>query len=831
MTSIPAPVSLGNPIVAVLPRQIVRAWPKHDDGARAVFKPLSEALTEEYDCDAHLVAYYCEAKPRRLDAGALEPDVIAELTGGINMVVASFDVDCAESHRAGGSTEPCPAPDVWWIDELAKIDRLLLIHPGGYFYRTRGGYRIVYVLANPFPLTQPSDALAWSQTYCAWIAYLERVFSIHADPCKDWQRLFRLPHATRDDGGTPEHRDTLGDPAHVGAWNPALLDADRAEGKRMAKKKTSHIRGEEETTDPRCDGIGVFFHALEKRGAIRTELGPGKWAIDCPKMDAHSFQGQTDTVLWAPRPGEIFGVIHCSHSNCGHNGFSLREWFNCFSRDEIDVAYDAAKVVAEPSRPTLFTSSELHKTVSRATKALAKNPKLFARATELVRVVGHDISPHTIHSLRIELSRAARWIGETPTGITRSLPAPPDNVVCGIADAGTWEGMRELEGVISAPTLRPDGSLLDALGYDAETKLLHIKGIEIEPIPPSPTKKDAEQALKELSYLFADYPFVTTNNGVSRYVPVAAILTIIGRSAIVGATPCFVFDAPTRGSGKTMLADIASIVATGEADAPKTTYSSREDELEKALDSHAHKGSRLVLLDNVATPFGGEALDLRLSTIDRVSFRVLGTPKTLEIPWRTVVLASGNNMQILDDTIRRCLIGRIESPLERPEDRKDFLEQDLVEYARRERPRLYRAALIILRAWFVSGRKGAEALTWGGFNPWTKVVAGAIQYAGGGNVLEARGASMGHEVEGSDTLLEFLKALHRLGPRTVKQMLTEASLTAPLRELVPVKPGEMPGKRIGKLLSKAKGRNVGNFKLTCTIHSRDKIQIWGAEPV
>lgn len=822
--SIPGHVPAGKPVVGVLPDQKVVAWPKYEQGPRVIYGPLSAALTEEHDCDAHTFAYHCPIKPRRLDAGALEPDAIADLGGSIEMVIACFDVDCAESHRAGGSTDPCPAPDVWWLDELTKLRQLLVAHPGGYFYRTRGGYRILYVLPRPFLLSQSADALEWSRTYCSWLAYLERVFAIHADPCKDWQRLFRLPHATRDGETSPERRDIVGDAENIGTWDPVLLAVDVSEGKRMTKKKAPRIRAEEESADPRCDGSGVLFRALEKRGAIRRELGPGKWAIDCPKMEEHSSQGQTDTVLWAPHVGDIFGYIYCSHTGCGHDRFALHDWLTCFSTDEISAAYDAAKVVTDPPRPTIFTNAELHKTVAKASRALSQNLGVFSRGTELVRVVGRDISPHTIHSLRVELSRSARWVGETPSGISKSLAAPPDSVVCGIADAGTWENMRELEGVIDAPTLRPDGSLLDSLGYDVFTKLLRVEGEEIGSIPEAPTQDDAKKAFGELRYIFHDYPFV---NESARAVPIASILTIAGRSAIVGATPCFVFDAPTRGSGKTMLADIAAIVATGEEDAPKTTYTSREDELEKMLDDHARKGSRLLLLDNVATPFGGEALDLRLTAIGRVGFRVLGTPETLKVPWRTVVLASGNNIQILDDTIRRCLVGRIESDLERPEDRKDFLEKDLVNFVRQERTRLYRAALVILRAWFVAGRPGADAFTWGSFNPWAQVVAGAVWFASGVNVLDARAVSVGHEVEGSDALLDFMKLLNKTGPMSVKKMLGQPVLCNALREWVPSKPGEtLSAKRVGKHLSRSKGRNVGGLKLVCKTSSDENVMVW-----
>jgi hypothetical protein len=103
---------------------------------------------------------------------------------------------------------------------MAKLTALAQAHPDPFAYRTRRGYRLVYVLPEPHCLRSPNDAALWSCRYLTWCAYLARRFDIHADPsCKDWQRLYRLPHTTRTEGGTPEDHEVLGDPRHIGFWH------------------------------------------------------------------------------------------------------------------------------------------------------------------------------------------------------------------------------------------------------------------------------------------------------------------------------------------------------------------------------------------------------------------------------------------------------------------------------------------------------------------------------------------------------------------------------------------------------------------------------------
>src|SRR5262249_40599676 len=82
------------------------------------------------------------------------------------------------------------------------------------------------------------------------------------------------------------------------------------------------------------------------------------------------------------------------------------------------------------------------------------------------------------------------------------------------------------------------------------------------------------------------------------------------------------------------------------------------------------------------------------------------------------------------DTARRTLHIRLESPLENPEDRADFLHGDLLSWVRSERPRLVAAALTILRAYVVAGKPDMKCKVWGSFEGWSRLVAHACVWVG-----------------------------------------------------------------------------------------------------
>lgn len=499
-----------------------------------------------------------------------------------------------------------------------------------------------------------------------------------------------------------------------------------------------------------------------------------------------------------------------------------------------------------------------------ALRAMAADADLYQRDRALVHVVGaspsedreraplaegtpivRTMSLSTFWERASDLVRWEKWDVRSE----EFTPAdPPNPVLAAILSRGDYPGIRPLTGILEAPALRPDGSLIFGRGYDAQTGFLCLPTTEFAPPVAEPTQADAVQALAELREIFADFPH---RNEASRMVPVAAILTVLARPSIAGACPGFLLDASTRGSGKTLQADAVAVVTTGRIP-PPMSYPHDDEELEKVLGAYAMKAPQIIKFDNVTRTFGGGPIDRILTAEDTTTFRVLGRSELPELSWRSIMLATGNNMSLTGDTSRRVLIGRLESPLENPEERaeSDFAHPMLISWVREERTRLVRAALTVLRAWIVAGRPRMGCKTWGSFGPWSNLVPCAIVYAGGADPMLARPTATGEEEPEKGAVLGILAGLQRLdltGRGMTAREIVNAVYTpdrlkgnAPpdgyddLREgiefLVSTRPGMQPDTtKLGlRLRSLAKDRVMGGNKLVA-VPGAGHVQRWRVE--
>lgn len=315
--------------VTVMRTRFVAGFPRHEKGEQVFVMPLARALMRTYRTDAHFAAYITP-NGRRLVREALDQTPIA-------MTCAVFDIDCDEVH---GTTRS--VPESWRVDVQEKLKGLAAAHPDPFCYETRGGARIVYELAAPDVLRSQADAKRWSQNYAIAVAYLERRFGIVADrACADWQRLYRLPHATREPHGLPEQRAILGNAEQIGVL---VVDADAADlGIARKRSKAFASQGSLDfARDPRT-GSGVLFHVLAARGWILHEHGPNRFVIRCPNETAHTsgHAGDGSTVLYLPAHGEEIGAIHCLHSHCA--SMRVVDWLHLFSSQERSAAKSLAR--------------------------------------------------------------------------------------------------------------------------------------------------------------------------------------------------------------------------------------------------------------------------------------------------------------------------------------------------------------------------------------------------------------------------------------------------------------------------------------------------------
>lgn len=398
---------------------------------------------------------------------------------------------------------------------------------------------------------------------------------------------------------------------------------------------------------------------------------------------------------------------------------------------------------AEDRPEVVYSENRLPETLDAAEAALlASSVPIYQSAGRLVQPIRLDnsesddgvnrnagallireLKPHRLRELMISAANFVKLV-TTKEGTETVPTAPPMSFAFSYAAReGIWR-MPVLRGVIECPTLRPDGTVLADDGYDfASGLILNTGGATFGAVSDSPSRADAVAAIGRLKEVIENFPFVDMP---SRSVAISAMLTVVCRKSLRTA-PLHGFSAPTMGSGKSLLADVISMIATGR-DAPVMTQGATEEEDEKRLLSVLLQGDPVVVIDNVIRPVTGDAL-CSVLTSETWQGRPLGQTGLVRVPTRTLFIANGNNLQFREDMSTRAILCTIDAGVEKPEART--FDVDLRVEVPRRRGELVAAALTVLRAFVVAGRPGARDLEpFGRFEEWSNLVRGALVWVG-----------------------------------------------------------------------------------------------------
>jgi hypothetical protein len=340
----------------------------------------------------------------------------------------------------------------------------------------------------------------------------------------------------------------------------------------------------------------------------------------------------------------------------------------------------------------------------------------MARVTEGGLIVGINrdwLKDYISRHIRFERfdKRTKEW---APTGT-------PDVVVNAILARSYERGLPTLTAVVTAPTMRPDSSLLDTPGLDNQTGLLFISE-DPQPVrvPVEPSIEQVLAARDELWQPFAGFPFV---DNTARGVMLAALLTVVIRRGLPTA-PGTAFDAPSAGTGKTLLAK--AVAALGGHEPRLMTPPTDDDEARKVLFAAVREGAGVVIWDNLVRALQGAPLNAFL-TAEVFADRILGVSETAAPPNRALFIATGNNVRLVGDTCRRVLLCRIDARVEVPYLRR--FEFDPLAWVRDRRQRLVRAALTILRGYQVRGTPVALGRM-ASFEVWDNLVRQCVAWLG-----------------------------------------------------------------------------------------------------
>lgn len=199
------------------------AYPSRKDAPTAPIVSLASALEDSFEGDEPNYrwfrdgrCYIMQCAPRKLRANATSGPRLAGKAweeSPVTMLLLLTDIDAA------GKKSPGFDSGDWWLAQAPARAAFLAAHPGAFFASSRGGLRIYQVLSAPFVIKSQEQADEWKLRYVAWTQSVAKFGWVDAvnggpDETKDWTRLQRIPHDTRD--GVLQMLPTEGDPREVG---------------------------------------------------------------------------------------------------------------------------------------------------------------------------------------------------------------------------------------------------------------------------------------------------------------------------------------------------------------------------------------------------------------------------------------------------------------------------------------------------------------------------------------------------------------------------------------------------------------------------------------
>lgn len=524
-------------------------------------------------------------------------------------------------------------------------------------------------------------------------------------------------------------------------------------------------------------------------------------------------------------------------------------YHGCLTHDPLEPDYDGARLVGRlfmmQARPALHSFAHggktyrLHRAPARVelvrghtSEAVAdtidklrRDPVAFDFGGQLALAEGGRVHPLCEHGLAYHLAGITQFwkLVKQGDGMVAVDADPPAALLKQIIAQGERRNLKPLDGVITGPTIRLDGSLLDAPGYDRETRLLFDPMGEIVPtIPANPSFEQAEAALETLMYPFQSFPFV---DATAKGAMLAAILTAAIRPVLPTA-PAIAFDAPIQGSGKSLLASCVGALMEGRApDVWPHTQGRDDEETRKRLFTALRMGGKALIWDNVVGVFDSASMAAFI-TADAMVDRVLGKSETVRVPNRALLILTGNNLSLVGDLPRRVIICRIDPETDQPFARQFDLAP--LQWVLDHRMAMLAAACTLIRARFTHYMTPAPGRL-ASFDAWDDLVRQTVVWANTmlcpfdfGDPMDLVREAQAADPE-TDALFALLDALReRFGNAefsakevmaTIQGGILRNAIETAIVDIAGDKAARSP-KSLGRVLKHREGRIVHGLRLT-----------------
>jgi hypothetical protein len=411
------------------------------------------------------------------------------------------------------------------------------------------------------------------------------------------------------------------------------------------------------------------------------------------------------------------------------------------------------------------------------------------------------------------LENYVRWIVHTFEG--SYFGALPSAHVKALMEYSKGE-LPVVRAINTAPLVTPSGRVIDGVGLDRATGLVHrIDPVLRECLPHD--KPNEEEIKKSLEFLLDEWLVDVALDRVGKCIAVMLALTLLQR-ALLPERPAFFVVAGQRGGGKTTLIMMIVAAVLGRR-AAAAAWSDSVEERKKALFSYLRQGVASLVWDNIARGATISCPHIEAAlTAAEISDRVLGVSRVETVPAATIQIFTGNSIAPRGDMASRSFVVSLNVDRPDPENRS-FAHADPLAWTQANRAKILRALYMILIGGALNRPQDQVAKT--RFKVWWRLIGWPVEYAAGLSGVKVDctellrlGESGEEEASAASRVLAILRKRWGGKSFTTRDVVKEiAKMNSPIEEGAE-KAAELAdalGELIGKALENPTARSLGKL--------------------
>lgn len=384
-----------------------------------------------------------------------------------------------------------------------------------------------------------------------------------------------------------------------------------------------------------------------------------------------------------------------------------------------------------------FSPLDLEKSAGQDTVSLLDLP-----TKEIVPISQATMQLIISRNVSIQTHQSANFNPANPGQLKRI--DPPKTLVQSVLVSGVKRG-RYLQEILTGPTIRPDGCIVSAPGYDVAGFFLELApGLDICNV--GSTLEEAKDAYARLEQVFSSFEFAPQSAEYGTAYLISMVMGFVAGPGLNFRMPIHAIVAPEQESGKSTASQYPHVIAYGRTCGTtklKERADSLNDELTTIAEAMIASGKRTMYIDNwpEGVSFGTAQL-ANATTRKTVEIRPYGQNiDTLMKCDRLNTVVTANQFTLSENATleRRILVLHMTPARDRSKcPGGGQMETALEQIARPEvRGPILRDVLTVLRAYLLDKPPLENPDTLASFDKWDRYIRRAILWVGGPDIILA----------------------------------------------------------------------------------------------